>query len=214
MALHVILCLDVAQENWALSLEEIDLRKRLKRRVISLAVLDRSRKRQCTCICFLKDGDANTKFFHALVNGRRRKNFIQRIAHNQGWVTDHNGKESLIKTHFSAVMGKGPPCPRDFNWAGMSFPPLDLEDLGESFSELEVFAAIKSMPSDKAPGPDGFMGAFYKTYWQTIKHDIMRVIHLFSNLHAENFHWLNSANVVLIPKKEGRRPFRTSAQLA
>jgi hypothetical protein len=31
----------------------------------------------------------------------------------------------------------------------------------------------------------------------------MPVVHLFSNLHAENFHWLNSANVVLIPKKEG-----------
>jgi hypothetical protein len=85
----------------------------------------------------------------------------------------------------------------------MAFPPLELEDLGESFSELEVFAAIKSMPSDKAPVPDGFTGAFYKACWQTIKHDVMRVLHLFSNLHAENFHWLNSENVALIPKKEG-----------
>jgi hypothetical protein len=85
----------------------------------------------------------------------------------------------------------------------MAFPPLDLEDLGESFSEEEVFAAIKSMPCDKAPGPDGFTGAFYKTCWQTIKHDVLPVVHLFSNLHAENFHWLNSANVVFIPKKEG-----------
>jgi hypothetical protein len=40
MTLHVILCLDVAQENRALSLEELDLCKRLKRRVISLAVLE------------------------------------------------------------------------------------------------------------------------------------------------------------------------------
>jgi mannosylglycoprotein endo-beta-mannosidase len=31
----------------------------------------------------------------------------------------------------------------------------------------------------------------------------MRVIHLFGNLHVENLHWLNSANVVLLPKKEG-----------
>jgi hypothetical protein len=31
----------------------------------------------------------------------------------------------------------------------------------------------------------------------------MRVVHLFSNLHAENFHWLNSANIALLPKKEG-----------
>jgi hypothetical protein len=53
---------------------------------------------------------------------------------------------------------------------------MDLEDLGESFSEFEVLAAIKSMPSDKAPSLDGFMGAFYKACWQTIKHDVMRVV--------------------------------------
>jgi hypothetical protein len=151
----------------------------------------------------LKDGDANTKFFHAKVNGRRRKKFIQRIANNQGWVTDFDGKESLTKSHFSTVMGKGPPRLRNFSWAGMVFPPTDLEDLGESFSELEVLAAIKSMRSDKAPGSDGFTGAFYKACWETIKHDVMRVVHLFSNLHAENFHWLNSANIALLPKKEG-----------
>lgn len=31
----------------------------------------------------------------------------------------------------------------------------------------------------------------------------MRVIDLFGNLHVGNLHWLNSANVILLPKKEG-----------
>lgn len=31
----------------------------------------------------------------------------------------------------------------------------------------------------------------------------MNAINLFGNLHAENFHWLNSANVALLPKKDG-----------
>jgi hypothetical protein len=30
----------------------------------------------------------------------------------------------------------------------------------------------------------------------------MKVISLFSNLHSENFHWVNSINIVFIPKKE------------
>jgi hypothetical protein len=30
----------------------------------------------------------------------------------------------------------------------------------------------------------------------------MRVIELFGDLQAKNFHWLNSANIVLLPKKE------------
>jgi hypothetical protein len=33
----------------------------------------------------------------------------------------------------------------------------------------------------------------------------MRVIHLFANLHAENLHWLNSANVAFLPKKDGAK---------
>jgi hypothetical protein len=85
----------------------------------------------------------------------------------------------------------------------MAFPPCDLESLGDSFSEVEVLAAIKSVPSDKAPSSDGFMGVFYKACWPTIKEDIMRVIHLFSNLHVENFHWLNTANIALLLKKDG-----------
>ena len=70
-------------------------------------------------------------------------------------------------------------------------------------SDLEVLRTIKQMPADKAPGPDGFTGIFFKATWDIIKVDVMRVIHLFGNLHSDNFHWLNSANVVLIPKKEG-----------
>ncbi|XP_073353806.1 uncharacterized protein [Aegilops tauschii subsp. strangulata] len=68
--------LDVAQESRLLSAAEQDLRARLKGRVISLLVLERSRKKQCARISSLKEGDANTKFFHLRVNARRRKNHI------------------------------------------------------------------------------------------------------------------------------------------
>uniref|UniRef100_A0A453PU51 Endonuclease/exonuclease/phosphatase domain-containing protein n=1 Tax=Aegilops tauschii subsp. strangulata TaxID=200361 RepID=A0A453PU51_AEGTS len=49
-ALMVILRLDVAQETRELSAGEIQLRARLKRRVIGLAVIERSRKKQCSRI--------------------------------------------------------------------------------------------------------------------------------------------------------------------
>uniref|UniRef100_A0A453CPK7 Reverse transcriptase domain-containing protein n=1 Tax=Aegilops tauschii subsp. strangulata TaxID=200361 RepID=A0A453CPK7_AEGTS len=59
------------------------------------------------------------------------------------------------------------------------------------------------MPSDKAPGPDGFTGLFFKRCWNIVKADLMRVINHFDSLHTSNLQWLNSANVVLQPKKEG-----------
>lgn len=78
-ALWVILHLDIAQESRPLSQAECDLRTSLKRRAMSLAVLERARKKQCARLANLKEGDANTKFFHRRVNARRRKNHIHRI---------------------------------------------------------------------------------------------------------------------------------------
>jgi hypothetical protein len=63
MALEIILRSDVAQESRVISLKEVELRKPLKRRVISLAVLERAIKRQCAHIKFVKEGDTTTKLF-------------------------------------------------------------------------------------------------------------------------------------------------------
>jgi hypothetical protein len=37
---------------------------------------------------WLKDGDANSKLFHVVANGRRIKNFIPAICHGEELVTD------------------------------------------------------------------------------------------------------------------------------
>jgi hypothetical protein len=202
-ALLVILHLDLAQERRALSANETLIRTRLKRKVIALSVVDRARKKQCARIANIKEGDANTKFFHLRVNARRRKNHIQRLKHNQGWVTDHIAKEEIVSNHFQTIMGTRVARSNDFNWEELNFATTDLHSLGDPFTEEEVKCAIDQMPSDKALGPDGFTGMFFKRCWGIIKGDLMRVIHLFGDLHAENFHWLNPANIALLPKKDG-----------
>jgi hypothetical protein len=57
------------------------------------------------------------------------------------------------------------------------------------------------MPSDKAPGPDGFTGAFFKACWGIIKDDVTAAINSLFTLNAQGFEWLNSACIVLLPKK-------------
>jgi hypothetical protein len=203
-ALLVILHLDLAQESRILNAHDRDLRAKLKRKVIALAVVERARRKQSACIANIREGDANTKFFHLRVNTRRRKqNHIHRIKHNNGWVTDHGAKEQIIQNHFSSVMGRENTRTIDFNWESLHFDEPSLSNLGAPFSEEEVLRAITQMPSDKAPDPDGFTGAFFKKCWGTIKNDIMAVIDRFGELHVHGFHWLNSANIALLPKKEG-----------
>lgn len=187
MALEVILRLDMAMDFRALSPEESDLRRRLKTRVISLAVLERSRKRQCSRITNLKEGDANTRFFHLRVNDRRRKNFIHRLRNGAGWVTQHEEKEKLAQDHFASMLHKGQRRSHDFNWKSMEFTQCNLSSLGDPFMEKEVTDAIAQLPKDKAPGPDGFSVAFFKACWDTIRGDVMAVVNNFSDLRAEHF---------------------------
>ena len=71
---------------------------------------------------------------------------------------------------------------------------IDLSCLEAPFSKEEVWATINAMPADRAPGPDGFTGRFYKSCWQIIKASI----HQGDLRHLE---LLNSAYLTLIPKK-------------
>jgi hypothetical protein len=59
---------------------------------------------------------------------------------------------------------------------------------------------IKEMPSEKAPGPDGFIGLFYKHCWSIIKHDLIEAIMSFFNHRTSKLGLINAANIVLLPK--------------
>jgi hypothetical protein len=56
---------------------------------------------------------------------------------------------------------------------------------------------------DKAPGPDGFTGRFYKVCWDTIKKDIMAALIVVHRGHISKFKLLNTAFITLLPKKVG-----------
>lgn len=57
----------------------------------------------------MKEGDANTRFFHLKANGRRRKTFIQRLRKDNGWIFSHNDKQQIVHDHFENIMKEPPP---------------------------------------------------------------------------------------------------------
>ena len=70
------------------------------------------------------------------------------------------------------------------------------------FMEEELKNVINQMPSDKVPGPDGFTVAFIKSCWDIIKDVIIDAANSYS-LRCSRLQIINSANIVLLPKKEG-----------
>ena len=53
------------------------------------------------------------------------------------------------------------------------------------------------MPSEKAPGPDGFIGVFYKRCWPIIKADLVEAVMSFYNHRTVRQNLINEVNIVL-----------------
>lgn len=74
VATELILRLDVAMEEWPLSPDEHVLRRLIKKKLLGLSALERLIVRQHSRLMWLKEGDANTRFFHIQASHRQRKN--------------------------------------------------------------------------------------------------------------------------------------------
>lgn len=195
LARELVLRLDVALERRQLSEDEANL--------LGLSSMERTMARQRSRVRQLREGDANTAYFHMIARGRKRRKYISALAVDGHTVTMHADMERAISNHFTSVFGAAAAGGNGLSFPNLGLVPIDLAEQEEGIGADEVWAAIKSMPSDRVPGPDGFNEIFYKTAWPIIKPEIMEAIQVFYAGNNRNFHKLNTALVVLLPKKIG-----------
>ncbi|XP_071679528.1 uncharacterized protein [Lolium perenne] len=142
----LILRLDVAQERRVLAPREIWLRRMLKQAVLGLASLERTMARQRSRIRWLKDGDANTAFFHAVANGRRVKNHIAAVKVGDELVTDQGLKVVAFTEAYSQLLGQVQTREHSINLDELDIPTAELQDLDVMFTEEEVWGVVKDLP--------------------------------------------------------------------
>jgi hypothetical protein len=76
LARHISHRLEMAQDRRELSSDENWLRSKMKQHCLFLASLERTIARLRSRVRYLKEGDANTSFFHKQAGFRKRKNLI------------------------------------------------------------------------------------------------------------------------------------------
>lgn len=120
---------------------------------------------------------------------------------NSGPITTQQDKENEAFMYFSSHLGTSVSRTRSLDWTSLSYQQQDLHQLETPFGVDEVKETIFSMPSDKAPGSDGFICLFFRVCWDILKNDMVASFQQLYDLHAQHFELTNSANIVLFPKK-------------
>jgi hypothetical protein len=105
MSNTLILRFDVVQESRVFSSAEAWLWKMLKQSVRGLASLERTISRQRSGLRWLQEGDANSKLFHAVANGRRTKNYISAVKVGEEMVTTQQRKNEVFTEAYSHLIG-------------------------------------------------------------------------------------------------------------
>ncbi|XP_057443259.1 uncharacterized protein LOC130735191 [Lotus japonicus] len=176
---------DTMADEGTLNAEDIVRRKALGAEYWRISNLHESLLHQKSRLSWIKEGDANTKFFHAMVNWRRTKNSLVGLHINGRWSEEPLEIKNEVKGFFSQKF-------REEQWAspkldGVPFRQLSQADntfLTTSFDIDEVKETVWDCDGDKSPGPDGYNFTFIKSFWHILQDDFKRMIDEFHrNVH-------------------------------
>lgn len=92
------------------------------------------------------------------------------------------------------------PCPNsEVIMKGTCLTRTQQLELIKEVTAEEIFASIKSMPTDKVSGVDGFPIEFFTQYWEEVKSDVLEdVLGFFQRGKMNNV--INCTAMTLIPK--------------
>ncbi|XP_060210587.1 uncharacterized protein LOC132637527 [Lycium barbarum] len=158
--------------------------------------------RQKSGLDWFVDGDNNTRFFHNLVKGRRKKLQIKRIQNSDGsWINDEDQMADEA-VHFYSQQFAQEELIGDEIFLSL-IPILIDQDRNDLLCQMpsvdEVKKAVFNLSGASASGPDGFPGVFYQTRWDIIGLDVYKMVVTFFQGHTLPKS-VTHTNLVLLPK--------------
>ncbi|GKV29990.1 hypothetical protein SLEP1_g38860 [Rubroshorea leprosula] len=158
--------------------------------------------KQKTKLDWVKQGDANSKLFHRIMNSNRRRKMIRGIYKDGAWIEEPSVVKQEVREYFNKIF-------QEEQWdrpklGGLQFKQLNEEDsvwLEREVPAKEVKQAVWDCGGDKSPGPDGFSFHIIKSIWNVIEKDIVAFVQEFFR-NDKLVRGINSSFIVLIPKKD------------
>ncbi|XP_024628614.1 uncharacterized protein [Medicago truncatula] len=149
---------------------------------------------------WVREGDANSKFFHNMMSNRQRRNSLHLIHVDGVLVEGVQNIRAAAFNHFAnqfrASEGSRPGI-QGLNFRKLSYAQSD--SLIRPFSVDEVKQAVWDCESFKSPGPDGINLGFIKDFWNELKDDFMKFL-LDFHRNGKLTKGVNSTFIALIPK--------------
>jgi mannosylglycoprotein endo-beta-mannosidase len=117
-------------------------------------------------------GDANTAYFHAIANGRRRKCYIPCLWDRDNLLEDARDISDHIYSFYKELFMAGPrsgiSLTVNFWPVGAMVSANENVELTRPFSPEEVGKVIREMKDDSASGPNGLPVVFFQKFWEKI----------------------------------------------
>ena len=197
--------MDKKAELTLLSQEEIELKHRLKDRLVSLLREEEIYWYQRSKSTKLLQGDRNTRYFQLIASGKHRKTKIFQLEQDGKIIKGEENLKKHITSYYKTLFGSsgGNDFSLDESYIE-DIPQVSAEEniiLSAHFTEKEVRDAIFQMKCNKAPGPDGFPTEFYQEFWGLIKGELLA---MFEEFHKGDIPLcnLNFGTITLLPKSK------------
>jgi hypothetical protein len=192
--------MDRIEERRRLTSLELAFKGILKRKIAYLVHVTEIAARQIGKVTLCVLGDEDSKFYHARASARLRANSIKLVETDGTRFFTHKEKERVFTNYYRIILGNTAPS-QPLIEIGELYPShMNLAPLSNP-TEQEIFKALKEMPRDKSPGPDGFGSGFYQDFWSVVKPDILRLFSQFFYGQAQ-LDRNNRSYIILLKKKE------------
>jgi len=182
--------------------------QRVQAELIRVWALEEDFWKQKAGMAWFKDGDRNTKLFHAHVNGKRKLQLKRIQDRNDNLLEDQTAMAEEV-VHFFQQQFHESNVPTDFRI--LDHVPLMMNEmqnceLTRQLTMEEVKKAVFGLSGDNAGGLDGFNGNFFHVCWEIIGEDVLQMVKAFF-CGQELPKFVTHTNLVLLTKKNDVQTF-------